>query len=155
LRTSCRIGPNGKARSRRWSRTLKTFTYGALAERMNRYARWALASGIKPGDTVSLLMPTRPDHVAAWLGISQVGGVAALINTKLVGQSLAHGINVADADHIIVANELADVFEAARPHLDRAPKVWTDASLGAVLETLDGSPLSPDERSDVTINDRC
>jgi fatty-acyl-CoA synthase len=69
--------------------------------------------------------------------------------------SLAHGINVADADHIIVANELADVFEAARPHLDRAPKVWTDASLGAVLETLDGSPLSPDERSDVTINDRC
>src|SRR5258708_6289818 len=46
----------------------ETLTYRALAERMNRYARWALASGIKPGDTVCLLMPTRPDYVAAWLG---------------------------------------------------------------------------------------
>ena len=54
---------------------------------MNRYACWALASGTKPDDTVSLLMPTRTDYVAAWLGISQVGGVAALINTKLAGSA--------------------------------------------------------------------
>jgi len=32
------------------------------------------------------------------LGITRVGGVAALINTKLVGLSLSHCINVADAD---------------------------------------------------------
>src|SRR5262249_44666863 len=67
----------------------ETVTYRALAERMNRYARWALASGIKSGDTVCLLMPTRPDYIAAWLGISRLGGVVALINTNLVGQSLA------------------------------------------------------------------
>ena len=82
----------------------ETLTYRALAERMNRYARWALASGIKRGDTVCLLMPTRPDYIAAWLGISRVGGVVALINTKLVGQSLGHCIDVAKAEHIILAN---------------------------------------------------
>ncbi len=111
----------------------ESLTYRALGERINRYARWALAAGIKPGDTVCLIMPTRPDYVAAWLGISRVGGVVALINTRLVGPSLAHCINVAKADHIILAEELADVFETARPHLARAPKVWMDASLDAAL----------------------
>jgi fatty-acyl-CoA synthase len=132
----------------------QTLTYRALNERINRYARWALAASIKPGDTVCLIMPTRPDYVAAWLGVSRVGGVVALINTRLVGQSLAHCINVAAADHVILAEELADAFEAARPQLARAPKVWADLSIDAALSQLDGSPLSPTERRDVTINDR-
>jgi len=132
----------------------ESLTYRALAGRINRYARWALAAGIKRGDTVALIMPTRPDYVAAWLGISRIGGVVALINTKLVGLSLAHCINVAKADHIILADELADTFETARPHLARVPKVWTDASLAAALAQFDGGSLSPAERRDVTINDR-
>jgi fatty-acyl-CoA synthase len=129
-------------------------TYGALSERINRHARWALAAGIKRGDTVALIMPTRPDYVAAWLGISRVGGVVALLNTKLVGQSLAHCISVAKADHIILADELAEPFETARPHLARVPKIWTDAGLAAAIAQLDGGPLSPAERRDVSINDR-
>ena len=76
---------------------IETFSYRTLAERINRYARWALSAGIEAGDTVCLLMPSRPDYIAAWLGITRVGGVAALINTKLVGLSLSHCINVAGA----------------------------------------------------------
>jgi len=68
----------------------ETFSYRALAERINRYARWALSAGIEAGDTVCLVMPSRPDYLAAWLGITRVGGVVALINTRLVGLSLAH-----------------------------------------------------------------
>src|ERR1700688_616638 len=30
----------------------ETFTYRALAARINQYARWALAAAIEPGDTV-------------------------------------------------------------------------------------------------------
>ena len=131
-----------------------TWTYRALAERINRYARGALAAGIKPGDTVCLIMPTRADYLAAWLGISRVGGVVALINTKLVGQSLAHCINVANAEHIILAGELADIFETSRPQLARAAKVWTEAELDLALAQFDSSPLTPAERRDVTIGDR-
>src|ERR1700741_2842438 len=38
----------------------ETYSYAALTERMNRYARWALAADIETGDTVCLIMPTRP-----------------------------------------------------------------------------------------------
>src|SRR6185437_16464920 len=90
----------------------------------NRYARWALQAGIGRGDTVCLFLPNCPDYVAAWLGIGRIGGVAALINTKLVGTSLAHCVNVAKADHVILAADLAGVFETALPYLGRVPKIW-------------------------------
>lgn len=137
-----------------------TLSYRALADRINRYARWALSAGIEPGATVSLLMPGGPDTIAAWLGITKVGGVAALINPKLVGQSLAHALNVADADHVILANNLASVLKTAAPHLKRTPKVWLhgdvtgQATIDAALEKLDGAALSSAERRGITINDR-
>jgi fatty-acyl-CoA synthase len=138
----------------------ETLSYRTLAGRINRYARWALAAGLEAGDTVCLMMPNRPDYIAAWLGITKVGGVVALINTKLVGRSLSHCINLADADHVILAGELGGVFETALPHLNRAPKIWihgsrsNEASIDAALDLVDDSPLSPTERRGVTISDR-
>src|SRR4249920_1136604 len=82
------------------------FSYRELAERSNRYARWALAQGLAKGDTVCLLMPNRPEFLALWLGVTRVGGVVALLNTNLTGQSLAHCIQAASAKHLIVAAEL-------------------------------------------------
>lgn len=105
-------------------------------------------------------MPNRPDYLACWLGISNVGGTVALINTRLVGQSLAHCIDVADADHLILAADCVDAFESARPHLRRVPQAWTlgtdDASgdLDAALAAFEPRPLSSAERGDVTIDRR-
>ncbi len=138
----------------------ETLSYRALAERINRYARWALSAGIGAGDTVCLFMPSRPDYVAAWLGITKVGGVVALINTRLVGPSLSHCINVAAADHVILAEDLRSIFDTALPYLVRAPKIWvhggrsSEATIDAALDRVDGGPLSPAERRGVTINDR-
>jgi fatty-acyl-CoA synthase len=145
---------------------METVSYAQLAARINRYARWARSAGIKPGDTVCLFMPSRPDYIAAWLGITKVGGVAALINTRLIGSSLSHCINVAEADHVVVASDLAAVFETAVPFLCRVPKIWIHGGhaeldigdgntvLDDVLERMDGSPLDASERGAVTINDR-
>jgi fatty-acyl-CoA synthase len=137
----------------------ESFSYSALAERINRYARWALSAGIERGDTVCLIVPSRPDYVAAWLGISRIGGVVALINTNLVGQSLAHCINLAKAGHVILARGLLEAFESARPHLDRPVKIWMhddndEARIDAALASLEGGPLSSAERRDISINDR-
>jgi fatty-acyl-CoA synthase len=138
----------------------ETLSYRTLAGRINRYARWALAAGLEAGDSVCLMMPNRPDYIAAWLGITKVGGVVALINTKLVGRSLSHCINLADADHVILAGELGGVFETALPYLNRVPKIWihgsrsNEASIDAALDLVDDSPLSPTERRGVTISDR-
>src|SRR5690242_1403483 len=48
---------------------LECLTYRALAERSNRYARWALDQGLAKDDAVCLIMPNRPEYMAIWLGI--------------------------------------------------------------------------------------
>src|SRR3989454_12303700 len=88
-------------------------TYRALAERSNRYARWALDQGLATGDAVCLFMPNRPEYMAIWLGITRVGGIVSLLNTNLAGPSLAHCINTVGPTHVIAAAELVDPFTTA------------------------------------------
>src|SRR5580704_13882127 len=92
-------------------------TFRLLDERSNRYARWAVTYGVRKGDTVCLLMPNRPEYMAVWIGICRAGGTVALLNTHLVGPSLARSIDTVAPRHVIVARELLDQFRAAMPDL--------------------------------------
>jgi fatty-acyl-CoA synthase len=137
-------------------------SYAALTARANRYARWALAQDVKPGDVVALLMPNRPDYVAFWLGVTQVGGVVALLNTNLSGASLAHCVKTAAPKHLVVAAELENAFAEAEPFLSPAPILWTcgptsrpdGRRLHDAAFALDDAPLTPSERPAVTLSDR-
>ena len=79
----------------------ESFTFGQLDDRARRWAAWAMAQGLKPGDCVALLMSNRPEYVAIWLGLTSAGVVVALINTSLTGRSLEHCISVASPLHVI------------------------------------------------------
>ena len=139
----------------------ENLTYRELAERSARYARWALAQEMDKGDTVCLLMPNRPEYMAAWLGITSIGGVVALLNTNLAGPSLAHCINVAAPRHVIAAMELVDRVTAVRQDLVGAPEIWTHGArhnrfprIDDVIDRLPGAPLCETERRGITIDDR-
>ena len=81
----------------------------------------AARENLAKGETVCLLMPNRPEYMAAWIGITSAGGVAALINTNLVGTALAHCIDIVAPKHVVVAAELADgVCHRARAAEDPA-----------------------------------
>jgi fatty-acyl-CoA synthase len=142
----------------------ETLTYRGLAERANRYARWALAQGLRKGEVVCLLMPNRPEYLAIWLGITGAGGAVALLNTNLSGPSLAHCIDLVAPKHVIVAAGLGAALASAEPHLATKPKIWMHGeSAGAKLplpridravEAFPGGALSGAERPVLTIEDR-
>jgi len=106
-------------------------TYAGLAQRCSQYARWALAAGVQAGDAVCLLMPNCVDFVAIWLGITRVGGVAALINTNLVGDALRHSVAVVAPSHVIVAAELAPALASVRDQLPAAITYWVHGDVAA------------------------
>ena len=112
-------------------------TYRALAQRSNRYARWALDQGLAKGDAVCLFMPNRPEYMAIWLGITRVGGVVSLLNTNLAGPSLAHCINIVAPKHIIVATELIDPLTAALQDLAGAASIWAHGAGGGEFPRID------------------
>src|SRR5438477_7253380 len=136
------------------------FSYRTLAERANRYARWARRENLAKGETICLLMPNRPEYMAAWIGITSAGGVAALINTQLVGTALAHCIDIVAPKHVVVAAELANEFTTARALLKTQPKVWSHGEnaefprLDREIDALPGHRLAASERVALSIEDR-
>jgi fatty-acyl-CoA synthase len=129
----------------------RPFTYSELAAEANRYSRWALEC-LGKGDVVCLLMPNRPQYVAIWLGITRVGGIVALINTNLVGASLAHAIVTASPKHVIVAAELLQALQEALPE-PGSFEISVYNKTGNDLAQYSDAPLSASERRPVTIND--
>ena len=137
----------------------ETLSYRELAGRANRYARWARRANLAKGETVCLLMPNRPEYMAAWIGITSAGGVAALINTNLIGTALAHCIDIVSPKHVVVASELADTFATARTLLKTSPKVWSHGEsaefprIDVEIDALPGHRLDASERAALTIED--
>ena len=90
-----------------------TLTYRTLAESAARYARWGLSQGLAPGDSVCLLMTNCPQYLAIWLGLTRIGVTAALLNTNLTGELLAHAIR--SAASAMAVNSLQNVVAGNHP----------------------------------------
>jgi fatty-acyl-CoA synthase len=137
----------------------ESFTYRALDERANRYARWARANGIARGDTVALMMLNRPDYLAFWLGVIRAGGRVALINTNLTGSALAHCIRIVTPRHVVVGADLVPAIEAVRGEIGGDLPVWQHGAgegerrIDRVVEGFSGAPLEASERVDLDIED--
>src|SRR3984957_18817235 len=99
----------------------ESLSYRHLAERANRYARWALEQHLVRGDVVCLMMASCPDYLAIWLGITRTGAIVSLLNSHLIGDSLAHAVRVVAPRHVIVGHEFAAAFAAVRSGL--APQI--------------------------------
>jgi fatty-acyl-CoA synthase len=136
-------------------------TYRALAQRSNRYARWALGRGLAAGDVVCLLMPNCPEYMAIWLGITRVGAIVSLVNTNLTGDALAHAINIVAPKHVVVAAELVQAFAAVLPRLAPGVKCWMHGQgsqgfprIDREIEQVSGDGLRSSEYQPPSIADR-
>jgi fatty-acyl-CoA synthase len=115
----------------------ETLSFRGLADRVDRYARWALAQGVAAGDVVALLLANCPDYLAIWLGITRVGGVVALINTNLVGAALKHSLEIVAPRQIVVGAELIDAMAPVLPQLDPGIGAWVHGGEGLNLPRVD------------------
>lgn len=131
----------------------ETFSHARLAAQARRYGAWARAHGIGKGDVVALMLPNSPDYMAAWLGLTGIGAVAALLNIHLRGPALAHAMAAAAPRHLIVAPDLAEAARAARTQLPAPPRCHIhDADFRAALEQ--GGEEEPDTGAQtVTLDD--
>ena len=82
-------------------------------------------AGFKRGDAVALLLDNRPEYMAIWLGLAQLGVITALINHNLRDKSLAHCINIAESKAVIFgAADFSDALDAVRDQLDPSVKFY-------------------------------
>ena len=101
-------------------------TYDDLIKGANKYSHWFIENNLKKGDVVALLMENRPEFLMAWIGIAQVGGTTALINTNLKGHPLNHSLSISGASNIILGSELSKNFETTDQIIKDSFKVWVE-----------------------------
>jgi fatty-acyl-CoA synthase len=114
-----------------------TLTYGQLAADCGRYARWAIAQGLRRGDTVGLMMPNCPHYMAIWLGLTRAGVAVALLNTQLRGEVLAHCIRIVAPKLMIVAAQFCDAVPDVAVRLDAGISWWAHGAGAHDLPSVD------------------
>jgi len=97
-----------------------TLTWGEFNALANRYAHALKARGIGYGDTVSLMMENRIEFLAAFVAISKIGAISAMINTNLRGRPLIHCITVTESKACIFGEELTAALAEVKGDLHLA-----------------------------------
>jgi acyl-CoA synthetase (AMP-forming)/AMP-acid ligase II len=102
-----------------WSRE-GCYTWAEAYERVNQYAQWYLAQGVKPRELVSFYLTNSPDFMFAWLGLWAIGAAPAMINYNLAGKALVHCLKVPGSKLMLVDEdeELVGRIEDARKDIE-------------------------------------
>ena len=126
----------------------RRITYSGLDAAARRWAAALIALGVQPGQHVGLFMPTCPEFIEAFYGITMAGAVAVPINARYQSHELAYLTRDADLVVLVTAGQVAegldyrDRVRAALPSLagagaarglslDEAPMLHTIISLDA------------------------
>src|SRR5579872_412590 len=135
--------------------------YRSLAERANRYGRWALSQDLQPGSCVGLLMENCPDYMAAWLGLTRAGLTVALLNTHLSGEPLRHSIRIVSPDALIAGAGFGERLLAGPDPIAGSVPCWMHGEGPAALPRVDQAldhcspePLSDAECAAPSLSDR-
>uniref|UniRef100_UPI00358E50C4 long-chain fatty acid transport protein 2-like n=1 Tax=Myxine glutinosa TaxID=7769 RepID=UPI00358E50C4 len=90
----------------------ETHTYEQVARWSARAARALVQKvGVRPGDTVAILVDNEPLFVMLWLAFAGIACPVAFLNHHLSGSALLHCFGCSGAKYIIVAQEFEDTLQ--------------------------------------------
>ena len=62
----------------------------------------------------------------AWIGVAQIGGTTALINTNLTEHPLNHSLSISGAKNLILGSELINNFNTTNDSIKESFQVWVE-----------------------------
>ena len=131
--------------------TERVFTYGRLAQLVNRFANGLRSLGVGKGDRVVIYMPLTPEGAIAMLACARIGAVHSVVYAGFSSGSLRDRIVDAQAKAVITADvgyrrgnevDLIGITERAVEDLDVVENVVVWRRKGASAEA---SPLGARE----------
>jgi fatty-acyl-CoA synthase len=91
----------------------RRYTYAQLYERARQLASALAKRGVRPGDTVSAMLPNVPAMIEAHFGVPMLGAVLNTINTRLDADTVAYILEHGEARAIITDRAFASVVGPA------------------------------------------
>jgi amino acid adenylation domain-containing protein len=120
-----------------------TVSFGELAGRVNRVARWLIAAGVGPGDPVAVFLPRSADSVVALLGVLAAGAMYVPVEVSYPAERVRFMLADAVPRVVVTTAELAVVAVGVRL------LVLDSVDAEAELAALAGTPVEAAERRGV------
>ncbi len=118
------------------------YTHKEYNEWCNRYANYFQKKvGLNKGDIAVVFITNRPEMMFTIFGLSKIGVISSLINTKQRSNSLVHSINIDPGKVFIIGEELIEAFEDIRQDL----KLSEEQSNHLYFVPDNGDVKKPDE----------
>jgi HIP---CoA ligase len=95
-------------------------TYAQLSAEVDRFARAAIAAGLRAGDRAGLWAPNSAAWVVAALGIQTAGGILVPINTRFKGDEARYALGKVRAGLLVVADGFLGADHLAMLRGDKA-----------------------------------
>jgi fatty-acyl-CoA synthase len=97
--------------------------YAELRRRCRKLASALAARGVRPGDTVAVMLPNVPAMLDAHYGIPMAGAVINALNVRLEAETIAYILDHGEAKVLLTDIEYAPVIKAALAQAERRPLV--------------------------------
>lgn len=132
----------------------RQITYSDLDSQANAVAEGLRLAGVEPGDTVCLSLYNSPAYVFTVFALAKLGAVAAPIDTRFTGDTLAYVLSQTGADVILLDAGTRSEYEAVR---DQVPNLTAEFFVGdrqdhqyRPFDELRGEPSADPPRADVS-----
>ena len=80
----------------------RAFSYADANRRVDAVVRGLVASGIRAGDKVGVMMKSRPSHLSAVTALNRIGAVAVLLSPATPDELVARALELGEAETLIV-----------------------------------------------------
>lgn len=80
-------------------------SYAELFTKVKDYARGFIATGIKRGDTIALILPTRPEFMYCWFAANSIGAIVVALNMRYLQSELQYTLSQSRAKIVITLAE--------------------------------------------------
>ncbi len=95
------------------------WSFGEMLEYSSGFGSWLLNQGIKPGDTVMMLLGSRPEWVLAMLGTWRIGAVALPCHSSLRAHDIEVRAEAANPSLVICEPGTLEAVAEAIPDIQR------------------------------------
>jgi crotonobetaine/carnitine-CoA ligase len=132
-------------------------SYEEALDQVLRVASGFVASGIKRGDRVALMLPNRAEFIIGWFAVSAIGAIMVPINTAYGAAETSYILRHADVAAVICDAATQSVIDKALATIGRSVTVWNVDALDGQgsffnLRSFDrAEPLPVDRETPVSI----
>lgn len=113
-------------------------SFEALDRRASQVAGALVAAGVRAGDRVALLMQNGADFLAAYFGISKMGGTIVPLHTAVTEEALGYVLEDADARALVAQRSLRPVRTGAWKQAPGLRALFLDGAAKAGGEGTEG-----------------